>query len=454
MIILIRLVVRGFFFHYRVTHPVNDPFALWLISVICEIWFGISWILDQFPKWLPIEREAYLDRLSLRYEKEGHPSQLSAVDIFVSTIDPLKEPPLVTANTVLSILAVDYPMDKVSYYVSDDGAAMLTFEALSETSEFAKKWVPFSKKFNVEPRAPKFYFVHKLDYLKDKIVPSFVKERRAIKREYEEFKVRINALVAKAQKVPKEGWTMQDGTLLPRNNVRDHPGMIQVFLGQSGGLDTDGNQLPRLVYVPREKRPGHNHHKKAGAMNALVSRYFTSLDGIQGPIYVGTGCVFRRQAPYGFDAPKTKKPHLLRSCNCLPKWAYCGCCSSGKKKKKKATKAKSDKKKRNSKIVEERSPVLALEDAEKSFEGCGLLFCDYRCSSEEYFCLEFKTSQLLDNDGSASDTSRGKFLIELFNIFSVTADATTTSAMLGTSAVIAASKAADDNGAAAATKTA
>lgn len=49
-----------------------------------------------------------------------------------------------------------------------------------------------------------------------------------IQREYEEFKVRINALVAKAQKVPEEGWTMQDGSLWPGNNVRDHPGMIQV----------------------------------------------------------------------------------------------------------------------------------------------------------------------------------------------------------------------------------
>jgi len=35
-------------------------------------------------------------------------------------------------------------------------------------------------------------------------------------------------LVAKAQKVPEEGWTMQDGTPWPGNNVRDHPGMIQV----------------------------------------------------------------------------------------------------------------------------------------------------------------------------------------------------------------------------------
>ena len=48
-----------------------------------------------------------------------------------------------------------------------------------------------------------------------------------------------------------------------------------MFLGNNGVLDTDGNELPHLVYVSREKRPGFDHHKKAGAMNSLVisSRY-------------------------------------------------------------------------------------------------------------------------------------------------------------------------------------
>lgn len=50
----------------------------------------------------------------------------------------------------------------------------------------------------------------------------------ALQREYEEFKIRVNGLVAKAQKVPEEGWIMQDGTPWPGNNTRDHPGMIQV----------------------------------------------------------------------------------------------------------------------------------------------------------------------------------------------------------------------------------
>jgi hypothetical protein len=58
---------------------------------------------------------------------------------------------------------------------------MLTFEALSETAEFARKWVPFCNKFNIEPRAPEFYFSLKVDYLRDKVQPTFVQERRAMK---------------------------------------------------------------------------------------------------------------------------------------------------------------------------------------------------------------------------------------------------------------------------------
>lgn len=45
----------------------------------------------------------------------------------------------------------------------------------------------------------------------------------------------------------------------------------QEFLDHDKYCDVDGNALPRLVYVSREKRPGFDHHKKAGAMNALVS---------------------------------------------------------------------------------------------------------------------------------------------------------------------------------------
>ncbi|XP_031093608.1 cellulose synthase A catalytic subunit 2 [UDP-forming]-like isoform X3 [Ipomoea triloba] len=482
ILIILRLVILGFFFHYRILHPVADAYGLWLTSVICEIWFAISWILDQFPKWCPLVRETYLDRLSLRYEKEGKQSNLAPIDIFVSTVDPLKEPPLITSNTVLSILAVDYPVEKVSCYVSDDGAAMLTFESLSETSEFARKWVPFCKKFNIEPRAPEWYFSQKIDYLKNKVHPAFVRERRAMKREYEEFKVRINGLVAMAQKVPDEGWTMQDGTHWPGNNVRDHPGMIQVFLGQEGVRDIEGNELPRLVYVSREKRPGFNHHKKAGAMNALVrvsavisnapfllnvdcdhyinnskalreamcfmmdptsgkkicyvqfpqrfdgidhhDRYsnrnvvffdinMKGLDGLQGPIYVGTGCVFRREALYGYDAPaKKKKPS--RTCNCWSK--LCCCCCRPRKNSKGKTKKE---RKKKTKHRETSKQIHALETIEEGIEGADSSQA-LQTELEKKFGQSpvFIASTLVENGGVPKDASSTALLKEAIHVIS------------------------------------
>nr|GMD53569.1 cellulose synthase A catalytic subunit 2 [UDP-forming]-like [Ipomoea batatas] len=486
ILIILRLVILGLFFHYRILHPVANAYGLWLTSVICEIWFAASWILDQFPKWCPIVRETYLDRLSLRYEREGRASELAPIDVFVSTVDPLKEPPLITANTVLSILAVDYPVEKVSCYVSDDGAAMLTFEALSETSEFARKWVPFCKKFNVEPRAPEWYFSQKIDYLKDKVNPAFVRERRAMKREYEEFKVRINGLVAMAQKVPEEGWTMQDGTPWPGNNVRDHPGMIQVFLGQDGVRDIEGNELPQLVYVSREKRPGFDHHKKAGAMNALVrvsavisnapfllnvdcdhyinnskalreamcfmmdptsgkkicyvqfpqrfdgidrhDRYsnrnvvffdinMKGLDGIQGPIYVGTGCVFRRQALYGFDAP-SKKKRPSKTCNCWSKLC-CSCCCFGRKKNGKGKTKRNTKKKTKQRDTSKQ--IHALETIEEGIEETSV---DPSQASQTKLEKKFGqsptfiASTLLENGGVPNAASATTLLKEAIHVIS------------------------------------
>lgn len=40
--------------------------------------------------------------------------------------------------------------------------------------------------------------------------------------------MRINALVAKAQCRPRDGWTMADGSLWPGNKRSDHESMIQV----------------------------------------------------------------------------------------------------------------------------------------------------------------------------------------------------------------------------------
>ncbi|GLU05362.1 hypothetical protein SLE2022_224640 [Rubroshorea leprosula] len=442
LLILIRMVALGLFLQWRLRNPNEDAIWLWLMSVICEVWFAFSWLLDQLPKFCPINRATDLDVLREKFEtpNPNNPSgksDLPGIDVFVSTADPEKEPPLVTANTILSILAADYPVDKLSCYVSDDGGALLTFEAMAEAASFAKLWVPFCRKHDIEPRNPESYFNMKRDPYRNKVRPDFVRDRRRIKREYDEFKVRINGLSDSIRrrsdafntreevkalkrwkennddepmetlKITKATW-MSDGTHWPgtwtvptREHSRgDHASIIQVMLDPPSdepqkGKEGDGNsmdlsevdiRLPMLVYVTREKRPGYDHNKKAGAMNALVrasaimsngpfilnldcdhyifnsqalregmcflmdrggdricyvqfpqkfegidpsDRYanhntvffdvnMRALDGIQGPVYVGTGCLFRRTAIYGFDPPSSGDETGCCSC-CFPR---------------------------------------------------------------------------------------------------------------------------------------
>ncbi|KAL2945298.1 Cellulose synthase-like protein D5 [Bienertia sinuspersici] len=428
LLIVIRLAALGLFLTWRIRHPNHEAMWLWIMSVTCEVWFAFSWLLDQLPKLCPVNRIADLSVLKDRYESPNlrNPkgrSDLPGIDVFVSTADPEKEPPLVTANTILSILAVDYPVEKLACYLSDDGGALLTFEALAETASFARTWVPFCRKHGIEPRNPEAYFGLKKDFLKNKVRLDFVRERRRVKREYDEFKVRINSLpesirrrsdaynaheelrakkkhmemggnLAETLKVSKGTW-MSDGShwpgtwpsAEPDHSRGDHAGIIQAMLAPPSsapvyGSEADGDnlidstdvdiRLPMLVYVSREKRPGYDHNKKAGAMNALVrtsaimsngpfilnldcdhyihnslairegmcfmldrggdricyvqfpqrfegidpsDRYanhntvffdvsMRAYDGLQGPMYVGTGCIFRRIALYGFSPPR------------------------------------------------------------------------------------------------------------------------------------------------------
>ncbi|XP_015892030.2 cellulose synthase-like protein D5 [Ziziphus jujuba] len=428
LLIVIRLVALGFFLTWRIRHPNREAMWLWGMSTVCELWFALSWILDQLPKLCPINRVTDLSVLKERFESPNlrNPkgrSDLPGIDVFVSTADAEKEPPLVTANTILSILAVDYPVEKVACYLSDDGGSLLTFETLAETASFARIWVPFCRKHGIEPRNPEAYFGQKRDFLKNKVRLDFVRERRRVKREYDEFKVRINSLpdsirrrsdaynaheelrakkkqmemggnLSESVKVAKATW-MSDGSHWPGtwasgeadHSRGDHAGIIQAMLAPPNaepvyGAEADGEnlldttevdiRLPMLVYVSREKRPGYDHNKKAGAMNSLVrtsaimsngpfvlnldcdhyiynsvalregmcfmldrggdricyvqfpqrfegidpnDRYanhntvffdvsMRAFDGLQGPMYVGTGCIFRRTALYGFSPPR------------------------------------------------------------------------------------------------------------------------------------------------------
>ena len=92
--------------------------------------------------------------LSLRYDED----ELPKVDVFVCTADPTIEPPALVVNTVLSVMAYQYPPQKLSVYLSDDGGSDLTFYALLEAARFARVWIPFCHKFHIEPRSPAAFF--------------------------------------------------------------------------------------------------------------------------------------------------------------------------------------------------------------------------------------------------------------------------------------------------------
>jgi len=89
--------------------------------------------------------------------------QLPSVDIFVCTADPKMEPPTLVINTIFSVMSYNYPPEKLSIYLSDDGASELTYYALLEASSFSKHWIPFCKKFNIQPRSPSAYFAQQID---------------------------------------------------------------------------------------------------------------------------------------------------------------------------------------------------------------------------------------------------------------------------------------------------
>ncbi|XP_034701264.1 cellulose synthase-like protein H1 [Vitis riparia] len=243
---------------YRLLSLKNNGFT-WLVAFLCESWFTFIWILNFSSKWNPVSYKTNPERLLQCYRVD----ELPPVDMFVTTADPMLEPPIITVNTVLSLLAVDYPANKLSCYVSDDGASPLTFYALLEASKFAKLWVPFCKKYGIQTRAPFRYFSRELLPSHDNST-EFLQEYRKIMDEYEELSRRIEDTTLKSI-----SYEFSTADFVAFSNIKkgSHPTIIKVIL-ENKESRSDG--LPHLVYLSREKDPKHPHHYKAGAMNVLT----------------------------------------------------------------------------------------------------------------------------------------------------------------------------------------
>ncbi|KAK4844771.1 hypothetical protein QYF36_024293 [Acer negundo] len=183
-------------------------------------------------------------------------------------------------------------------------------------------------KFKVEPRSPQAYFhTPPLDHHHH--------QWQSIKKSYEDMKHRIETATELGQiseEIRREhkGFHEWDSV----SSRRDHQTILQILIDgrDCEVVDIEGQPLPTLVYLAREKRPQFHHNFKAGAMNALIrvsSRisngkiilnsfcnptkndiYSNNLSVLQevehagidssgGPLYIGTGCFHRRDTLCG-----------------------------------------------------------------------------------------------------------------------------------------------------------
>ncbi|XBH92719.1 hypothetical protein VPH35_083793 [Triticum aestivum] len=252
--------------YYRATRvpAAGEGRAAWLGMLAAELWYAAYWVVTQSVRWSPVRRRPFRDRLAAR-----HGERLPSVDIFVCTADPYSEPPSLVVSTILSLMAYNYPPEKLSVYLSDDGGSILTYYGMWEASLFAKHWLPFCKRYNIEPRSPAAYFSQS-DGHQELCTP---KEWSLIKDMFDEMTERIDTAVMSG-KVPEEIKARQKGFHEWNQEItsKNHQPIVQILIDgkDQNAVDNEGNVLPTLVYMAREKRPQHHHNFKAGAMNALI----------------------------------------------------------------------------------------------------------------------------------------------------------------------------------------
>ncbi|XP_057771367.1 cellulose synthase-like protein E6 [Salvia miltiorrhiza] len=255
-------------FYYRITTITaiaksSSPILPHLLIFAAELTLSCMWLLTQASLWNPVARNAYPERLP-------GDDNLPAIDVFVCTADPVKEPSLGVMNTVISAMALDYPPHKLHLYLSDDGGSPVTLRALRRARSFAKRWIPFCRKFGVKNRCPQAYFLR--EEIGGNGDHDFFVEKKAIEKAYDDFKISLDKIVAEADV----------------GASRDHSPIVEVISdANSNGTDSSNDEeMPLVVYVAREKRPSHPHNFKAGALNVLLrvsgmisnSPYILTLD--------------------------------------------------------------------------------------------------------------------------------------------------------------------------------
>ncbi|XP_012086684.1 cellulose synthase-like protein G3 [Jatropha curcas] len=257
--------ILALFYHHITTLLYSKTlfsFSVTLILFISDLILAFMWINTESLRMRPVHRQQFPENLKKVMKESDYP----ALDVFICTADPYKEPPISLANTALSVMAYDYPTEKISVYVSDDGGSALTLFALMEAAKFASHWLPFCQKNNLVDRGPEAYFQSNQ--------PCSSSEFDKIKDMYESMKLKIEQVLERG-KIDDEllsGHQEREAFNKWTDNFtrQDHPTIIQVVLDNSKNTDVSGQQMPNLIYVSRQKSKTSPHHFKAGALNVLI----------------------------------------------------------------------------------------------------------------------------------------------------------------------------------------
>ncbi|KAK9716688.1 hypothetical protein RND81_06G250800 [Saponaria officinalis] len=249
---------------YRhLTHTLfSNTLIITIPLLLADLTLAFRWATTQSFHFRPVRFEEFPEKLENFAKETG--VELPRVDIFICTADPYKEPPIVTVNTALAVMAYEYPTEKISVYVSDDGGSQVTMFALMEAANFARHWVPFCRDNHVLLRSPEVYFTS------NSCNPSLPQVLN-LKKLYEDMKFRVEkALESGKVEVDDDNMRQMFSKWTDDFTRQTHPSVIQVLLSSVKDKDVSGVLTPNLIYVSREKSKLHHHHFKAGALNTLV----------------------------------------------------------------------------------------------------------------------------------------------------------------------------------------
>ncbi|KAM6557751.1 hypothetical protein CsatB_004770 [Cannabis sativa] len=235
-------------YHHTVTLSKTHLFISTSL-LLSDVVLAVIWATSQSFRIRPICRKEFPQYIN----KESSENEFPAIDVFVCTADPYKEPPMNVVNTVISAMGFDYPAEKV---ILDN---------------------------------------NKDKDIKGHIMPNLVYiSREKSKTSNHNFKagalnvlIRVSATMTNAPII----LTLDCDTY---SNDPQTPLRVLCYLLDSKLESKLGYiQFPQRFYGINKNDTYACEVKRLFFINAI------GMDGLSGPNYVGTGCFFRRRVFFG-----------------------------------------------------------------------------------------------------------------------------------------------------------